>query len=582
MDQISITLKSYQKDFCFLKPPARDVIDIYRVPELHAALGGAPGLLVATTSCCQASPLSMGHKTLLANEKDQEQCINARKTTFFGGWNVRSCFRMAKKQLIIKQLQRHRIQVAALSETAIYDTGVSTVGEYTMVHSGLTSENRTRSAHGVAICLGKQATMAWKNIGAFWKAVNERIVMVRLQGTAVNVTIIAVYSPVNPNGNKTAATASDKFYTDLQQTLSTVPSKDLLLIMGDFNARIGKQQNYTSNNVVGPHTTDHINENGQRLVDFCAANDLIITNTFFQHKPIHQTTWMHPGHKKWHTLDYTLVNRETILSNGTFELNCPNGITLDNEGFVFVVDSNNHRIIGQNSNGFHCLVGCNQSAGSNRNQLSSPSNLQFDLFGNIFVVDQQNHRIQKFDLIIIAGQWKSTGNMAVARYGHTASILSNGKVLITGGYNGGYLNSAELYDPSTGNWTTTRTMSVARYGHTASILSNGKVLVTGGGYLNSAELYDPSTGNWTTTGTMSVARYGHTASLLSNGKVLVTGGDTGSGYLNSAELYDPSTGNWTTTGKMSVARYQHTASLLSNKTILVTGGCCSLNSAELY
>ncbi|CAF1313999.1 unnamed protein product [Adineta ricciae] len=177
---------------------------------------------------------------------------------------------MAKKQLIIKQLQRHRIQVAALSETAIYDTGVSTVGEYTMIHSGLTSENRTRSAHGVAICLGKQATMAWENIGAFWKAVNERIVMVRLQGTPVNVTIIAVYSPVNPNDNKTAATASDKFYTDLQQTLSTVPSKDLLLIMGDFNARIGKQQNYTSNNVVGPHTTDHINENGQRLVDLCS------------------------------------------------------------------------------------------------------------------------------------------------------------------------------------------------------------------------------------------------------------------------------------------------------------------------
>ncbi|CAF1656013.1 unnamed protein product, partial [Adineta ricciae] len=202
------------------------------------------------------------------------------------------------------------MQVAALSETAIYYTGVSTVGEYTMVHSGLTRENRTRSAHGVVICLGKEATMAWKNIGAFWKAVNERIVMVRLQGTPINVTIITVYSPVNPNGNKTAATASDKFYNDLQQTLSTVPSKDLLLITGDFNARIGKQQNYTSNNVVGPHTTDHINENGQRLVDFCAANDLIITNTFFQYRSIHQTTWMHPGNKKWHTLDYTLVNRK--------------------------------------------------------------------------------------------------------------------------------------------------------------------------------------------------------------------------------------------------------------------------------
>jgi hypothetical protein len=87
-------------------------------------------------------------------------CINARKTTFFGGWNVRSCLRLAKKHLVIKQLQKHRIQVAALSETAIFDSGISTVGEYTIIHSGISSENRTRSAHGVAICLNRQATNA--------------------------------------------------------------------------------------------------------------------------------------------------------------------------------------------------------------------------------------------------------------------------------------------------------------------------------------------------------------------------------------------------------------------------------------
>ncbi|CAF1181756.1 unnamed protein product [Adineta ricciae] len=274
---------------------------------------------------------------------------------------------------------------------------------------------------------------------------------------------------------------------------------------------------------------------------------------------------------------------ETILSNQTFDLNCPSGITLDNQGFVFLVDSNNHRIIGQNSNGFHCLIGCNQSVGSNPNQLNSPSNLQFDSFGNLFVVDQQNHRIQKFDLITYSGQWKLTGNMNVAREYHTASILPNGKVLVTGGDNGNVnLNSAELYDPSTGNWTTTGNMSVAREYHTASILPNGKVLVTGeSGGGNSAELYDPSTGNWTTTGNMSAARYAHTASILSNGKVLVAGGHN----LNSAELYDPSTGNWTTTGSMSVARYGHTASILSNGKVLVAGGCTGsvyLNSAELY
>jgi hypothetical protein len=89
------------------------------------------------------------------------------------------------------------------------------------------------------------------------------------------------------------------------------------------------------------------------------------------------------------------------------------------------------------------------------------------------------------------------------RYLHTASVLSNGKVLVTGGYsNSAYLNSAELYDPSTGMWTTTGNMNYARAEHKASVLTNGKVLVTGGisnGFLNSAELYDPSTGTWTIT-----------------------------------------------------------------------------------
>ena len=192
----------------------------------------------------------------------------------------------------------------------MYDSGISTVGEYTIIHSGIASRNKTRSAHGVAICLNKQATNAWKNIGAVWEPVSERIIMVRLQGAPVNITVLAVYAPVNSNGQTTATITSDNFYIDLQRTINTVPTNDLLLIMGDFNARVGLQQNYTSNNVVGPHTTGHINENGQRLLDFCSTNNLLISNTFFQHKCVHQTTWMHPGNKQWHTLDYTLVNRK--------------------------------------------------------------------------------------------------------------------------------------------------------------------------------------------------------------------------------------------------------------------------------
>ncbi|CAF4575521.1 unnamed protein product, partial [Rotaria sp. Silwood2] len=208
------------------------------------------------------------------------------------------------------------------------------------------------------------------------------------------------------------------------------------------------------------------------------------------------------------------------------------------------------------------------------------------------------------------GNWTKMGNMTIARYSHTASTLANGKVLVAGGYfydgssDRRYLNSSELYDPTTGIWTKTGNMNVARYYHTASILANGKVLVAGGffydgynywGPLNSAELYDPATETWTKAGNMTIGRYYHTACVLADGKVLVASGDGYDGYgntvyLNSSELYDPATGIWTMTGNMNIGRKFHTASVLVNGKVLVAGGYFydgrtygqNLNSTELY
>ena len=140
---------------------------------------------------------------------------------------------------------------------------------------------------------------------------------------------------------------------------------------------------------------------------------------------------------------------------------------------------------------------------------------------------------------------------------HTASVLPNGKVLAAGGFDlmssTGFTNVAELYDPSTGKWTVTGSMNNARYFHTSSVLSNGKVLIVGGynyNYttFNGAELYDPSTGTWTLTSNMNYPRYLHSASVLSNGKVLVAGGILSVTNWTDTELYDPSTGTWTITG----------------------------------
>jgi subtilase family serine protease len=192
-----------------------------------------------------------------------------------------------------------------------------------------------------------------------------------------------------------------------------------------------------------------------------------------------------------------------------------------------------------------------------------------------------------------------TATMNSAREWHTATMLSNGKVLVAGGFGPPYgytgQTTAELYDPATGIWTLTGSMNYARGAHTATVLPNGKVLVVGGdsgsGEIGTAELYDPTSGTWSVTGSLGTAREYHTATLLPNGKVLVAGG-CNNGFITfaSAELYDPSTGTWAPTGSLNESRTLYTATLLSNGKVLAAAGFTwalpgvggTINTAELY
>lgn len=179
-------------------------------------------------------------------------------------------------------------------------------------------------------------------------------------------------------------------------------------------------------------------------------------------------------------------------------------------------------------------------------------------------------------------------NMETARYGHTATLLMNGQVLVAGGTTD-TTRSAELFDLATNGFTpVSGGMIHVRSGHCAALLQDGQVLIVGGGddsgdLTRAAELFDPATQSFSPTGELNQARTFATATLLSGGKVLIAGGlDTGGTLLSSAELYDPISNTFSVAGNMHVARARHTATLLSSGRVLLAGGTSNTGDAEVF
>ena len=206
-------------------------------------------------------------------------CVNIRQ------WNVRTMFETSKCAQVIKEMQRYGISILGVSEMRWNSCGKLMVatGE-TVLYSGMDEgENHER---GVGFILSKEAAQCLLE----WEPVSERIIRARFNSRWQKVTILQCYAPTN----EATEEVKDDFYDQLQMVLEQVPCRDVKIVMGDMNAKMG-MDNTGREEVMGKHgARAEMNENGERWADFCQANELVVGGTLFPHKECHKRTWRSP------------------------------------------------------------------------------------------------------------------------------------------------------------------------------------------------------------------------------------------------------------------------------------------------
>ena len=152
---------------------------------------------------------------------------------------------------------------------------------------------------GVALIIQKEKG----NTLLEWKPITERLLYARFKSRFIKLSVVTRYAPTEEAEKE----EKDNFYDSLQSILEDIPKHDILVVLGDFNARVGSD-NTNRERIMGKHGTSTMTDNGSRLCDICGENDLVIGGILFQHKTIHKLTWRSPDSRTDSQIDHILVN----------------------------------------------------------------------------------------------------------------------------------------------------------------------------------------------------------------------------------------------------------------------------------
>ncbi|XP_063601937.1 craniofacial development protein 2-like [Penaeus indicus] len=231
------------------------------------------------------------HGKQVAPDRHQITACNTTKRPLrIGTWNVRTLYQCGKLDNVKLEMIRLKVNILGICETRW--TGSEEFNSEDL-HSG-----GEKHELGVAVMLDKESAKSL--VG--WFALSDRVMLVKLKGKQVDISIIQVYAPTTASSEEEI----DKFYDTLEKAKQQCKSTDVTMILGDLNAKVGIE---TDGETVGKFGLDTQNDRGERWLQWCKANEYVLTNTWYEQHPRRLWTWRSPGDNVKNQITYIAIKK---------------------------------------------------------------------------------------------------------------------------------------------------------------------------------------------------------------------------------------------------------------------------------
>ena len=222
-----------------------------------------------------------------------------KKSWNFGTWNVRTLNNDGAIEEMENQVSKYKLKILALQEMRITGTGTRDLKKGRIYYSGTTNG---KHEEGVGLYVDRKLVPSVVD----FKPISSRLAYMRIHTQWIKTSLVVVHAPTDVSED----TEKDDWYNQIESLLDTVPRHDALIVLGDWNAKVGRET-AAFGDVIGEHSL-HLSstDNGIRMISLATQYGLVVGSTLFPHKDIHKGTWLSPDGRTINQIDHVLIRRK--------------------------------------------------------------------------------------------------------------------------------------------------------------------------------------------------------------------------------------------------------------------------------